>query len=73
MITVDTSIAHLAGGLGVQTWLMLPHAGDFRWFSDRSDSPWYPTMKLFRQAKQGEWHDVIEAVKDELAQIVANN
>ncbi len=66
VITVDTSIAHLAGGLGIPVWVMLPHAGDFRWFSDRSDSPWYPTMKLFRQIKQGKWHDVVEAVKSEL-------
>ncbi len=69
IITVDTSIAHLAGGLGVNVWVMLPHAGDFRWFSNRSDSPWYPTMKLFRQIKQGEWHDVIQAVKSALEKI----
>ncbi len=72
IITVDTSIAHLAGGMGVNVWVMLPHAGDFRWFSDRSDSPWYPTMKLFRQIKQGEWHDVVQAVKKELENITSN-
>src|SRR5581483_3466472 len=44
VITVDTSIAHLAGGLGVPTWILIPHWADWRWFLDRSDSPWYPTM-----------------------------
>lgn len=67
VITVDTSIAHLAGGLGVPVWVMLPFAADFRWFEDRSDSPWYPTMRLFKQTRQGEWRDVIENVKQELA------
>ncbi len=68
IITVDTSIAHLAGALGIDTILMLPHASDFRWFSDRSDSPWYPTMKLIRQPRQHEWNSVIELVKKELEQ-----
>ena len=66
VITVDTSIAHLAGALGVPVWTMVPYAGDFRWFASRSDSPWYPTMTLFRQAKQGEWSDVILRVKEAL-------
>ncbi len=70
VITVDTSIAHLAGALGVPGWIMLPHAGDFRWFSNRSDSPWYPSIKLFRQIKQGEWHDVVQAVKTELEKFI---
>ncbi len=66
VITVDTSVAHLAGALGVPVWLMLAHAADFRWFSDRSDCPWYPTMRLFRQKKQYEWEPVIKTIKDEL-------
>lgn len=70
IITVDTSIAHLAGGLGVPVWVMLPHAADFRWFSDRSDSPLYPTMKLFRQPIQNEWQPVIHQVKDELEKMI---
>ena len=49
MITVDTSVAHLAGGLGIPVWLLLPYSADWRWMLDRDDSPWYPTMQLFRQ------------------------
>lgn len=70
VITVDTAIAHLAGALGVPTWVMLPHAGDFRWFCNPTESPWYPTMKLFPQTKQGEWDAVIEKVKNELQQLI---
>ncbi len=66
VITVDTSVAHLAGALGVPVWVMLPFSSDFRWFSDRSDSPWYPNAKLFRQDKQGEWEPVIQIIKSEL-------
>lgn len=71
VITVDTSIAHLAGGLGVPVWVMLPHAADFRWFSHRSDSPLYPTMKLFRQPAQGDWRNLINDVIKELSDLIA--
>src|SRR5262249_2872625 len=54
VITSDTSIPHLAGGLGVPVWLALPFAADWRWLVDREDSPWYPTMKIFRQRKAGD-------------------
>lgn len=70
VITIDTSIAHLAGGLGVSTWILLPHTADFRWLIDRPDSPWYPTMRLFRQKKPGEWKDVMQEVKKELESLV---
>lgn len=60
IITVDTSIAHLAGGLGVPTWLVLPFPAEWRWLEERTDSPWYPTMRLFRQKKYGEWQDVYD-------------
>jgi hypothetical protein len=66
VITVDTSVAHLAGALGVPVWLLLPHAADFRWFSDRTDSPWYPTMRIFRQNKHYEWEPVIQQIQDAL-------
>ncbi len=66
VITVDTSIAHLAGALGRPTWLLLPFAPDWRWQLDRSDSPWYPTMRLFRQPRIGDWNAVIRAVADAL-------
>lgn len=70
VITVDTSIAHLAGGLGVPTWILVPHWADWRWFLNRSDSPWYPTMRIFRQPKPGDWKSVIEEVCKELKEIV---
>jgi tetratricopeptide (TPR) repeat protein len=62
IITIDTSVAHLAGALGRPTWVMLAHAADWRWLEQRADSPWYPTLRLFRQRVAGDWSDVIEAV-----------
>lgn len=62
VITIDTSIAHLAGGLGIPCWLLLNAGADWRWMIDRNDSPWYPTMRLFRQKKAGDWNSVIEEV-----------
>jgi tetratricopeptide (TPR) repeat protein len=66
VITIDTSIAHLAGGVGRPVWLALPHWPDWRWMWDRSDSPWYPTMRIFRQAKPFEWKPVFEEMAAEL-------
>jgi len=66
VITIDTSIAHLAGALGVPTWLVLPSKADWRWMKDRSDSPWYPTMRLFRQTEPGNWEDVMTAIENDL-------
>lgn len=63
IITVDTSIAHLAGALGLRVWVLLPHTADVRWMVNRSDTPWYPTMKLFRQKSPGNWKQVIEEIK----------
>jgi len=60
VITVDTSIAHLAGALGKPTTLLLPYAADFRWLLERGDSPWYPSLRLIRQSVVGVWDDVIE-------------
>jgi len=62
VISVDTSVAHLAGALGRPVWSLLPFAPDWRWFLHRSDSPWYPTMRLFRQARPGDWTGVMESV-----------
>lgn len=69
VITVDTSIAHLAGAMGKKTWLLLPFSPDWRWQLDRTDSPWYPTMQLFRQQKIGDWSEVLTQVKAELSKI----
>jgi tetratricopeptide (TPR) repeat protein len=63
VVTVCTSVAHLAGGLGKPVWLMLCHNADWRWFRDRSDSPWYPTARLFRQQRPGDWGSVVAAVR----------
>jgi tetratricopeptide (TPR) repeat protein len=71
VITVDTSMAHLAGALACPTWIMLPHAPDWRWMLDRDDSPWYPTAKLFRQAEPGNYADVVERMRHELAALIA--
>ena len=59
IITVDTSVAHLAGALGRPTWILLPHLADWRWMVDREDCPWYPTARLFRQEAPGDWDGVI--------------
>ena len=67
VITCDTSIAHLAGALGVPVWVALKHAPCWRWMLDREDSPWYPTMRLFRQARPGEWKPVCERMAERLA------
>jgi hypothetical protein len=59
VITCDTSIAHLAGALGVPVWVALPFAADWRWMREREDTPWYPTMRLFRQERSGDWAGVL--------------
>jgi tetratricopeptide (TPR) repeat protein len=71
VITVDTSIAHLAGALGRPTWILLPYVPDWRWLLDRDDSPWYPTVRLFRQTETREYGSVLGRVRTELAALVA--
>jgi Flp pilus assembly protein TadD len=66
IITVDTATAHLAGALGRPVWTLLCHTPDWRWHLKRSDSPWYPTMRLFRQPRYGDWDSVVAAVDDAL-------
>lgn len=70
VITVDTSIAHLVGALGKPVWVMLPFAPDWRWMLDRADSPWYPTMKFFRQRIAGDWKPVADQVAGELKNLL---
>ncbi|PKN03458.1 hypothetical protein CVU75_02210 [Candidatus Dependentiae bacterium HGW-Dependentiae-1] len=71
VITIDTVTAHLAGALNVPVWVMLPVAADVRWMLNRSDTPWYASMKLFRQTKTGDWTSVIQKVRGELEKKVA--
>ena len=66
VVTVDTLAAHLAGALSVPVWLMLQYAADWRWMAHRSDSPWYRSMRIFRQPRPGAWSDVVESIAKEL-------
>jgi tetratricopeptide (TPR) repeat protein len=72
VIAMDTSVAHLAGALGVRTWVALPYVADWRWLIDRPDCPWHPSLRLFRQAVRGEWAgvfaDMEQALRSELGQ-----
>jgi hypothetical protein len=67
VIAIDTAVAHLAGALGKPVLLLLPFAPDWRWFLERSDSPWYPTMQIFRQKSPGDWGPVIDSIVETLA------
>jgi len=65
-IGVDTSVAHLSGAMGLETWILLSYAADWRWMEDRDDCPWYPTVRLFRQPRPGDWDSVLKTVGKEL-------
>ena len=69
IVTTDTSVAHLAGALGRPAWVMLQFTPDWRWHLNRQDNPWYPTMRLFRQRKLGDWSGVIDDVVQALSQL----
>ncbi|MFN0100776.1 MAG: tetratricopeptide repeat protein [Bryobacteraceae bacterium] len=71
VISVDTSVAHLAGALGKPVWVLLPFAPDWRWLLDRSDSPWYAGARLFRQAETGKWRRVLERVAVEVTRLAS--
>lgn len=66
VISVDTALAHLSGALGKPAWVMLPYAPDWRWMTGRADTPWYPTLRLFRQPKAGDWGPVIQDIRRQL-------
>ncbi|AXC14606.1 TPR repeat [Acidisarcina polymorpha] len=72
VITVDTLAAHLAGSMGKPAWVMLQYAADWRWMIDRADSPWYPSLRLFRQPSPGDWSSVVECLRQELDCFDAN-
>ena len=71
VISSDTSIVHLAGALGVPVWVALPLAPDWRWLLEREDSPWYPSMRLFRQTERGNWSEVFQRMAEVLEQWLA--
>lgn len=69
VITIDTSIAHLAAAMGKEVWILLPFSADWRWFLQREDSPWYPTVTLFRQATFGDWNIPLARIQNKLAEL----
>jgi hypothetical protein len=69
IVTSDTAIAHLAGALARPTWVALKHVPDWRWLLRREDSPWYPTMRLFRQTQRGQWQGIFHRMRDEIAHL----
>ena len=71
IVTCDTSIAHLAGALAAPVWVALKSDAEWRWLAGRADSPWYPTMRLFRQSRRGAWRDVFDAMALEVAALAA--
>ena len=70
VISVDTALAHLVGAMGKPIWTLLPFAPDWRWMLERTDSPWYPTMRLFRQEEWGDWTCVFQEVAEQLRTLV---
>lgn len=66
ILTVDTAMAHVAGSAGVPTWVLLPTPADYRWLEHRIDSPWYPSVTLYRQTVMGDWWAVLDAVRRDL-------
>ncbi len=70
IITVDTLAAHMAGAMGKPVWLLLQHAADWRWMTERCDSPWYPKTRLIRQPTEGDWNGVVEDVRAELLRLL---
>jgi ADP-heptose:LPS heptosyltransferase len=71
VISVDTSVAHLAAALGCPTWILLPHIPDYRWLLDREDSPWYPTARLFRQTDSRGYDSVVDRLRSDLIGLVS--
>ena len=72
VICVDSAVAHLAGAQGKPVWIMLRHSGEWRWLLERSDSPWYPTARLFRQKKPGDWAGVVSDITQQLQALIVH-
>lgn len=72
VISIDSAVGHLAGAMGIPTWLLLPEVADWRWMLEHSDSPWYPTLRLFRKTRGETWTDVMRKVASELARAVGS-
>ena len=72
VISSDNAVVHLAGALGVNVWVALAFAADWRWMLDRSDSPWYPTMRLFRQTAPGDWSGVFGQMRGALVEQISS-
>jgi ADP-heptose:LPS heptosyltransferase len=66
LVTVDTGIAHLAGAMGVPAWVLVSRIPDWRWMLERTDTPWYPTLRLWRQPDEGDWTSVLAGLRREL-------
>jgi hypothetical protein len=69
VLTIDTAVAHLAGAMGKPVWLLLEFAADWRWMLDASSTPWYPTMRLFRQPTRGDWESPLRDVQGQLREL----
>jgi ADP-heptose:LPS heptosyltransferase len=70
VISVDTAIVHLAAAMAKPTWILLAKLPDWRWMLNRMDSPWYPSVRLFRQRQRGNWEDVVQDIRAELVRLV---
>ena len=71
VVTVDTAIAHLAGALARPVWLLLPWVAEWRWMLDRNDTPWYPTMRLFRQPALADWPGAVQQARAALERLLS--
>lgn len=73
VISVDTSVAHLSAALGQKTWVLIPHSPDWRWMQRRADTPWYPSLQLYRQQVPGSWHEPLRKISTDLASMFDGN